>query len=406
MSITTLKSLRERPIVWGIAIVLSVCIVTLALALWYDPAAASLREYAEDIVAECAGERHRPTCYDTTIPRLYGTLSLAPLFEVIRQVQAMDPAYGYCHLLGHSLGELEVAQDPSRWMDVMVECPQDGMCANGCMHGALIKRFAGAEAGMTEAQIEEAVPDLTDVCEPRPGWQPSGLDQGNCYHGLGHLAMYITLGDMPRSVELCNRFGKKADGRDVSELCYGGVFMQLFQPLEPEDEAMVAHIDVSKDNFVEFCNSFPKDGGRRSCFARGSMLFEDAMTDGAGMQAFCELSGDPQIESECYDMVFALVGSGSSYDLERIDSICRTVVGERAGDCYGSAAINMLDADPLLIPRAMQLCAMTPGESGEATCYGKVARYAPYRFNTGTDEFDELCTAFPDRWREQCYSGE
>lgn len=382
--------------------VLLVGISAAGAVLLSDAAEQAPEIYAREIVAQCVSEPHRPTCYDKAIPGYFSELSFDAMFEVIRAVQARDPVYGYCHLVAHSVGELEVQKDPSKWMDVMVRCPQDGMCANGCMHGALITRFTGAEAGMTETQIEEALPDISIACEPRAGWNPSQLDKGNCYHGLGHLSMFLTFGDMHRSLAICDRLGKKKNGPDMSELCYGGVFMQLFQPLGPDDEAMVAHIDVSKDNFVEFCNSFPKDGGRRSCFARGSMLFEDTMKSGEGIRAFCELSEDPEIESMCYAMVFALVGSSNDYDLERIDGICRTVVPEQQGECYGMAAINMIDADPALIPRMGKLCAMAPAGMASDTCHTKVAEYAPYRFNKGSVEFGTLCDALPDPWDRQC----
>ena len=162
---------------------------------------------------------------------------------------------------------------------------------------------------------------------------------------------------------------------------------------------MVAHIDVSTENFASFCNQFPKDGGRSSCFARGSMLFERSTTHGPEIHAFCELSRDPDIIEACYDMVFALVGSGSEYNVEKIGGICETVNTDRRGQCYGSAAINMIDADPTFVPRMAELCMSTKSDEARDDCFSDVSWYAAYRFNEGTPEFATLCTTIPSEHR-------
>lgn len=383
---------------------LAVCIAVFGTLLLFGPDVRTLSAYASEILDRCSDAPHRSTCYNETVPEYYAEIGFETMFELIARVQSADPAYGYCHLTAHRVAEYEVQRDPAKWMDTFVRCPQNGMCANGCMHGALITRFIGAEAGMTDEEIDAAVAELTDVCEPRPGWSPSGLDKGNCYHGLGHLAMYMTLGDIQGSLALCDRLGKESKSGDMSELCYGGVFMQLFQPLEPEDEAMVAHVDVSRDNFAEFCNSFPRDGGRISCFARGSMLFPDATTYGPAMKEFCEQSDDDEIVAACYDMVFALVGSGTDYNNSEIDRICRTVEPDRRGHCYGMAAINMIDADPSFIPRMAELCSLPETEEDRSSCFSRVAAYAPYRFNAGTSERAALCAALPESLQVRCTS--
>jgi len=289
-----------------------------------------------------------------------------------------------------------VEKDLSDWRTVLNQCPQDGMCANGCLHGALITRFVGAESGMSQVEIDEALNELQGICEVRSDWNPSALDKGNCYHGLGHLAMYMTLGDIDESMEICTRFVEGTNSNSMRSLCYGGVFMQLFQPLEPEDVAMVAHIDVSKENFADYCNQFPRNDGRTECFERGSMLFPNATTDGPTMKHFCELSGDSQITDSCYIMIFSLVGSGTDYVTSSISSICNTVEAERRGDCYGMSAINMIDADPTFITRVPEICNAAADTDTQTACFARVVWYIPYRFNKGTENYDALCAVLQE----------
>lgn len=370
-----------------------------AVLLW-GPPGRSLDEYTGEIMSHCSQSPYRSICYNDLIPEYFEKVGLVDSFKLIRKVQQSDRAYGYCHLAAHEIARQGVEEDPKNWRDVLSRCPRDGMCANGCLHGALITRFVGAESGMSRVEIDEAISELSGICEPRSGWDPSALDKGNCYHGLGHLAMYMTVGDMDGSLEICGRFVEGDDPANMRSLCYGGVFMQLFQPLEPEDEAMVAHIDVSQDNFVEFCNQFPRGGGRTECFERGSMLFPNATTDGLVMKRFCELSADRQITESCYAMIFSLVGSGSDYDSERIAAICDTVEPERRGDCYGLSAINMIDADPTFISRVPEVCEASDDNGVRDACFAKVSWYAPYRFNQGTKNFDSLCQVLPGDVRE------
>lgn len=360
-----------------------------ALLLW-GPAGRTISEFAKEIMVSCQDSPYRSTCYNELIPEYFDKVGMVDSFKLIRTVQQNDSSYGYCHLAAHELSRLAVESDRLGWRNVLNQCPQDGMCANGCLHGALITRFIGAESGMSRVEIDEAVDELDGICEPRSDWDPSALDRGNCYHGLGHLAMYMTLGDIDESIEICNRFAEGTEG-NMDSLCYGGVFMQLFQPLEPEDVAMVAHIDVSQQNFVDYCNQFPKGSGRTECFERGSMLFPKATTDGPTMKYFCELSGDKEIIESCYIMIFSLVGSGSDYDTGRIKSICDTVEKSRRGDCYGLSAINMIDADPAFIPRIPEICSAADDFDTRSGCLSRVAWYAPYRFNAGTANFDSLC---------------
>lgn len=375
-------------------------VIGLGAVLLWGPANRSLEEYTRDIIARCSQSPYQSSCYNELIPEYFDKVGLTDTFNIIRLVQQNDRTYGYCHLAAHEVARQGVAKDPAGWRDVLSECPRDGMCANGCLHGALITRFIGAESGMSWVEIDEAIEELRGICELRPGWDPSTLDKGNCYHGLGHLAMYMTVGDIDGSLEICSRFVEGKDGANMRSLCYGGIFMQLFQPLEPDDEAMVAHIDVTKDNFVDFCNQFAKDRGRTECFERGSMLFPAASLNGQAMKHFCELSGDRQIIESCYTMIFSLVGSGSDYNVTRIAAICNTVEAVRRGDCYGMSAINMIDSDPAFIPRVPEVCEGAGDPGVVSACFSKVSWYVPYRFNQGTENFDLLCRVLPEEARK------
>jgi hypothetical protein len=169
-----------------------------------------LRGYADKMVALCAGISYHPTCYDKEIPKLMQALTMEQVFGVTAIVQDLDHTYTYCHVLGHELAAAEVAKDPSKWKDVITRSPR-GLCSNGAIHGAFQERFR--RESLDDKEIVELKPELQDVCEPRGTWKPTGLEQGSCYHALGHLVMYITAGEIQKAVSLCGDLALKNNGQ-------------------------------------------------------------------------------------------------------------------------------------------------------------------------------------------------
>ena len=212
----------------------------------------SLQEHADIIFKKCASQDYSKGCYDAEIPKLMSILSMEEAFDIARLIQKKEPKYLECHVLGHYLSERETAKDPTKWKDVVARCPAT-MCNNGCPHGALMARFGNETEFLSDQQIEEIKPDLMDACEPRGAWNPAEVERSMCYHAMGHLNMYATNANIDKSVELCNEIGVKEDGRNYVQTCTEGVLMSVYQPLGPEDVALVEAIRPAKDTVNSFC---------------------------------------------------------------------------------------------------------------------------------------------------------
>ncbi|MEZ4200781.1 MAG: hypothetical protein R3B69_04375 [Candidatus Paceibacterota bacterium] len=63
------------------------------------------------------------------------------------------------------------------------------------------------------------------------------MGQATCVHALGHLTMYVTNADINKALELCDLLLADDQHGGEKQLCYDGAFMQIYQPLEPEDFA-------------------------------------------------------------------------------------------------------------------------------------------------------------------------
>lgn len=390
--------------------VVIVCIFALIVGagLWYESYRPSFSNAAHDslareIIATCKDAPYPPKCYDEEVPKLMDRgLSMEDAFAVTRIIQNTVPNYYYCHVLGHKLSEKETAKDPSKWTSVIARCPV-GQCSNGCLHGAAQERFRNDT--LTPEQIESVIHELAQTCEPSAERAFTGLEKASCYHSLGHLTMYITGADSTAATGVCDRIARKGK-EDYTQLCYEGAYMQIFQPLEPEDFALVRDIPATTTALAQaFCNRY--EGERRAACNRESWpLYRETLSTAEGLSRFCALTPGEAYEGRCYSAMFYVLTAMTNFDDEKVVSLCEGLSDRRKAQCYANAASRYLETDYRLIDKAVGLCKKaTESGVGEA-CYRELVFYSSYNFHKGSEAFSHLCASLPDSWKEMCLSGE
>lgn len=367
--------------------------------------AAKLQAYAEQVIAACASAPFAPSCYDEEIPKLMDAISMEDAFEVTKLVQEHDPRYRYCHVLGHNLSYREAGKNLNAWKDVITRCPAT-FCNNGCLHGALMRRF-NAET-LTDAEVEALKPDIANVCEPRGKWNPTEVERSMCYHALGHLAMYMTGANMAKSSALCRTIGEKPDGRDYVQTCTEGVFMQIYQPLEPEDEALVKDITPKRDGVGAFCapyrgmNAFSYDACRREAWP----LFQKEIKTPDGLARFCSYTPDPIGERTCYSTVLNQVTVSlliEQRDFPGAHDYCTALpTGERQSQCFANMATRLIQIDPRYAADAVAVCELGAAAGRGEECLRDLTHYATFSFHAGSPAFREYCGALPEPHRGTC----
>lgn len=360
----------------------------------------SLSDYADAIIAECASFDYRPGCYDKEIPKTMDVLSLEEAFKVTSLIQQKDSGYWYCHVLGHNVSSRETAKNPEKWKEVIPRCPM-GTCSNGCIHGALQERFR--KENFSDEEMERVLPDLVDICEEKPNWHPTGMEQATCYHALGHLLMYASSADTKKSVELCQRIAQKPDGRDFLTVCYDGVFMQLFQPLEPEDFALVKGKTPVKEALQSFCSIY-EDRPQASCWSEGWPLFADQVKDPRGLIHFCSVLEEGAERERCYNGMFFVIPTQFQLNREKIIAFCREIPLSVRGRCFANGAGRMIETDTKLINESLAICAAAVTADAGDECYNELVIYSQFNFHAGSDAQKELCNGIPDKWRAHCGS--
>lgn len=360
---------------------------------------AELTKYAERILEACATSSRRQDCYDKEIPKLMASLSMEKVFEVTKIVQEKDQNYWYCHVLGHELSARETAEDPSRWKEVVARCPL-GMCSNGCLHGAFQERFR--TDAMPDADIPTLTKELEGICTVRPNWKPTGMERATCYHALGHLAMYVTAAETKKSLALCDAISQKENAEQFLQICYDGVFMQIFQPLEPEDFALVKGKQPAKEELRDFCLQFI--GVRQgSCWSEGWPLYLQEIVKPDGLMKFCSTPTEPREQNRCFSaMFYVLTATQWHLDENRINAFCGKLPKERQGQCFANAASRAVETDARLADKSAAICSLAVSAGVADECYNELLVYSTYNFHIGSKEFFDLCNRLPEPWNTQC----
>ncbi len=303
-------------------------------------------------------------------------------------------------MLAHKIGTRVVAEDPSKWLDAIPQNPTDGLCSNGFIHGVIVGRFSSAT--LDDATINKYLPDFAIACEPRESWHPSRLDQAMCYHGMGHLFDFITSADLPKALSLCNRVANSPTG-DYRQVCVEGVFMQIYQPLEPDDFALIRHLQVkpTAQNVRSFCASFKDPQFVGACLRESWPFFKDAILQGTGAEAFCSGQPDASQTSRCYESISSIVGRQTLGSVDKTILACNNFPAAQQSTCYSASAGAILEEGRGDATAAIALCKAGEPVIGQ-TCIQDLVQRSQFIFGAHSKDRDAFCKLVPSSLKTIC----
>lgn len=355
---------------------------------------------AEKIVKECSQEKEsekRALCYEKKVPeRMDEGLSMDRAFQLARIIQEKDPSFLYCHVLAHNISAKETAKDPSKWKDVIAQAPA-GICGNGALHGAFQERFR-AES-LPDASEEEIRNLMDGACEPRSHWQPTLLERSSCMHGMGHLFLYITEANVGKSVALCNALARAPD-HDFRETCFEGTFMQIYQPLEPEDTGLVRHIAPQARDRTTFCARFP-GLAHAACIKESWPVLKDRIMTRSGFEEVCaSLEGSAGYDNCVVGLTYTVMAM-KEYNAPSMLGLCKELSSRSLRDiCVSSTAVRFIETDWKKIPEALAVCASRV--ESESACWQGLITYGENGLKPDSLEAHALCGGMPEPFRSTC----
>lgn len=362
--------------------------------------AASLDQLTKEVIEKCQNSKYQPDCYDKQIPLLMAapnSLSMEEAFKVSKILQSKVTNYNFCHVLGHKIASFETQKDPSKWKEVISRCPS-GTCSNGCIHGAFQEKFRSEYLSLNE--IDTIKPELLTICRKRADWNPTGIEQGSCYHALGHLNMYLTNADILKSISLCQELAFNETGLDFTKVCFDGVYMQIFQPLEPEDFALVRGKVPQKEAVKSFCSQYdPNSFG--SCWNESWPLFKEELSTVEGSINFCQTQQGPE-QARCFDNLFYRAPIQFNLESDKTLNYCKNFPDKLRGNCFAQAALRFIQSESDLIEKAIDFCQKSIEFDPSQRCYEELTTKAAFNFHPESPEFKQICNTLPEKWQTKC----
>ncbi len=365
-----------------------------------------INRQAERILQKCEEVEYRPECYDKVIPDLMKIMPMEDVFKVISQIQKKDASYPYCHVVAHKLSFLESKKRPGEWSDIMYSCPLD-MCDYGCQHGAMVAQFRGEE--LLGDDLKMAVEELKGICDGRLEWNPPFLVKRSCYHGLGHIAMYVTGGDLNSSLSICADELTKDKDPAFLKVCTEGVFMTVLQGIDPEDMALVKDIKPEPDGVSEFCSKFEGlfyQSCMRESHSFSGRFFRESVEEAL---KFCSYTKTSEMMKDCMAVV-AYIRSLDTLEAESQNFLgstfeyCNQFELPNRTWCYEFSAYGLLEVDvDLYLDRTIAICnnALKSGAGDE--CFNTMVNFSTMRFHQSSPEAIEYCKKLPEKWKDECF---
>ena len=368
-----------------------------SLFLWASISnAGSVEKYGQTIVETCTQEEVSSECYEREIPKLYPQLSVDKVFDVVRYIRRNDMSYQFCHVAAHFVGERVVADDPNSWTSSMRLNPSDGLCSNGFIHGVIGGRFRADV--LTDETLEHHIQDFSRACAASDGWNPSELDQAICHHGMGHLYMFITDADVEKSLSLCER----TTDEQYQRVCIEGVFMQIYQPLEPDDYVLIERLDPkpTKDTVREYCARYEEDEHEGACLRESWPFVQEGIWDGTGISEFC--SGHPNDEEtqKCYVTGITIASRFSLQNDSAATDVCSYIPDEHTGLCFTTFARSLIEEDRSTGTEAVARCMSAPTQYQDV-CISNLIATAHFMFGDSSHG-TSFCEAVPPTYTNSC----
>jgi hypothetical protein len=263
-----------------------------------------------------------------------------PRLGVPGLLDALEGGFPTCHDHAHELGK--VAYATSRDMPGTLRACQT-RCFSGCMHGVLMEAFTERPGA-----LRDRIATLCDGDAFREIHK-----KGDCVHGVGHGAAYVSDYDVPRALALCEALGERA----YQYYCASGAYMQVFMTFQKQISARADH--------------YPCDEAKRfaaACYRyKVFFMLARAGARAQGMAAMDAVAAEclalpTRVQPACFHgMGHASVGAVAQVPA-RIHEVCERGPAAAQWLCIQGAVEKLAVLDE---PAARRVCAVLRGKNAE-----------------------------------------
>lgn len=299
-------------------------------------------------------------CYKQVAQLLYDTFGLKDTLAFFKSNEDYPEVYARCHEVTHYLSRLEYERLGSI-AGVYAQC--DSTCHGGCYHGTL-------EAYLKAKNLkdDDLKKEFVKVCGIKED-HPSPLVFNECFHGLGHAAMFIKDMELKESLELCDTISSQ----EYKERCFTGVFMEnsssstsfdhTSKYIKPDDPFYPCN--ALEEKYLTICwryqssyfailtgNNWPEvsklclkipQNYQSECFRTIGTNQVGYTQDPAIMKANCELVPAKDLQNVCVVGVVSSFGYRFVGDPSKMIHFCNLVSGSDKEVCFKQIGMSFLD---------------------------------------------------------------
>mgnify|MGYP003340147527 CR=1 FL=1 len=230
---------------------------------------------------------------------------------------------------------------------------QNDFCNSGYIHGLFESYFHS---------VEKPLAGLSEQCS-EGGVGKRQFDIWQCHHGIGHGFMYLTGGDLDKSLQLCGEGLQKPD--DISS-CQNGVYMEVFN----------LEILAKEKYFVDPANPFltcqSRQTNKGDCYLYISTYLSQTIgKDFTDIFKECN-KAELGYSYACVEGVGSEAMKRNMNNSNDVFALCKQAGSYAKQEACVSGAVNMYMNQKSSAVAGKELCARTP-ESYQAICYQTVA---------------------------------
>jgi hypothetical protein len=350
-----------------------------------------LRSEAAAIAKECRALENKETCYGKAFENLTKTTEWNHAFDVLRELQTIEPQSRGCHFIAHSITIAETQKDTSKWKDIMNAAPQD--CSYGAAHGALEVYASTFPDGKLP---KDEIPNLCN-----------NPDNNNCTHGLGHLLLILSENDIEESLKDCERLPHNELGKFE---CFTGVFMERITAFNLVEHGLATEESLNWPARVpELETLCRKQKGVHSVACWKEIAHTIAVKFNNNSQQvinFCESAPGEKEARECIDHALGIMAGAFNFELARMTPICeaRAKSPDFQNRCYAQLVAATLSTIPTEIAAAVKFCGNLES-SYQTSCFttiGNSTRRAKAEIQT---LLSKECAKAPEEFQAKCQNG-
>lgn len=312
----------------------------------------NINSYVRSQLKKCFDVGGRNGCYKLVADLLYNQFGLAETLKVFKAQEEYPEVYSRCHEVTHYLSRLEYEKQKSI-AKVYAQC--DSTCHGGCYHGTM-EAYLKKETQELEFNLNS---QFAKVCGSKNDYQKP-IEFNECFHGMGHAAMFVTDMELRESLKLCDTISDQ----QYKERCYTGVFMENSSSSTSFDHASIY---IKKDDPFYPCNALSEK-----------------------YQPLCW-----QYQSSYFSII-------SNQDWEKVASLCLQIPTKYQDRCFRTIGTNQVGFTPSLILMKKD-CDFMPSEHFKNICVAGVVSSLSYRFVGDMQKMIDFCLLTDYQNRESCF---